>query len=434
MKYIFYLFVSILFSSCDNGPFKNKNFENVRKTSAPVISTLFNSRMLLLVKGTYATDNPLTFNETNGGTGAIHQDTQGTDNDPNFDLTGLPSASNLPIFIDFGEIRISSKTDKLNLEAIQNLRDSIRFWDYIAPERQVYCTTAYTIFSTNSCFRQGGISRMQEFFDGNGAKYPSNDPSSDARGNAITNSGSQYYHVGVYVRNFVTGWARENNANKINTRFDNFEVIGSNIVPRNSFTPSTTQSDKSFRTPLMFPVFYSVLKENQNGGFTNDDMNIRPGYDPYILEVRMNIKENLMVHSWRNFQGVVQTMVGFSDWSNPHTGQIDMGGNLLLRARVIYPEYAGSVFITGGTQTLRHYYSIYGKFEKSIPGNLPYAASPVRNGTTKIKYIGPGDYALYCMADTTPADGYPETIVRKIEFQVLPNQYRPQINLNLACP
>ncbi|MCB1178786.1 MAG: hypothetical protein KDK36_14470 [Leptospiraceae bacterium] len=386
------------------------------------MSTLFNNRMLLLLKGTYASDDPLSFDELNGGTGALYQDLTGDGLDPAFDLTDLPLAKDLLIHIDFGEVRISSKyRGPTGLDLLENARQSSEFWDFIGSERQVYCTIAYTIFA-NTCQKNLGYARIVDFFNGAGAQFPSNDPTADARGFI----GSQYYHAGVYFRGMVTSFAKENGAQLINTSFDNNIVAGANIVPRNSYLPTVTEVDKETVTPLMFPVFYTVEPGHQ-------DFTIRPGFDPYILEMRMNIKENLMVHSWTTLNGYTQTMVGFSDWRYNHTGQADMGGNLLLRARVIYPEYASRLTITGGTQTLSHYYALFRAEEENLTSQLPLASVPVRSGSSVIKYIHEGNYRLRCLSDTSPVDGFPETFVRETFFSVS-NYPRQEITVDLTCP
>lgn len=53
--------------------------------------------MLLLLKGTYATDSPIAFADYNNGTGLLYQDTQdaGAGGDPAFDLFALPTATSL---------------------------------------------------------------------------------------------------------------------------------------------------------------------------------------------------------------------------------------------------------------------------------------------------------------------------------------------------
>ncbi|MCB1143011.1 MAG: hypothetical protein KDK54_12265 [Leptospiraceae bacterium] len=405
----------ILLSNC------TKDLENTNRTVLPVLSTLFNNRMLLLLKGTYASDNPLEYSELNNGTGQLYVDASGDYLDPAMDTVGLPSVENLPIYIDFGELRIASKYQPVGLEAISSVADSTKFWDFIATERQVYCIPVYSIFE-NTCTTQSGFLRMTEFFNGTGAQYPSNDPTADARGYI----GSQYYHAGVYIRSMVTGFAKENGALLYNTRFDNNDVFGSNIVPRNSYKPGATDADKQTYTPLMFPIFYTV-------GEGHKDMTIRPGYDPYIIEMRINIKENLMVHSWVNYNGYIQTMVGLSDWRFDHAGQVDMGGNVLLRSRVIYPEYASSLTITGGTRSLVHYYALYREEETDFVNQLPLASTPVKSSTNTIKYIHSGNYRLRCITDANPVDGYPETFVRETTFSVS-EDFRQQISVDLTCP
>jgi hypothetical protein len=353
--------------------------------------------------------------------------------------------------IDIGEIRISSKYQQgaAGLDAISSIKNNKAFWDYIAPVRQVYCTSPpysqanpYTLFS-NTCLDNKGAAKLAEVFSGDGTAYPSNDPTADSEGTSYANqtqlyqqSGklnlwglpTQYYFAGVYFRNFITGWAYQNGALITNTTFDNFPVVGTNIVPRNNYTPGTDDASKAtVSTPLLFPLFYRVVQGHE-------DFQIRRGFDPYILEVRTNIKENLMVHSWTTTLGVVQTMVGFSDWRNAHNGELDMGGNLLVRARVIYPVTASSLYINGGTRTLKHYYAIYRQAEIDFTNQLPLAASPVKNGTTFIKYLQSGSYRVRCLADTTPQDGYPETVVRETTFNISDYPFNQKININLTCP
>lgn len=204
------------FSNC-----RRSEADRIDQTRNPVLSTLFNRRMLLLLKGTYSTDNPLQFSETNNGTGNIYLDDQGDGGDRTFDLVGLPSAQNLPIFLDIGEVRISSKftTGINNLTQIRDPAQSQKFWDFIANERRVFCTVPYSL-ETDSCTEDNGIQKANDFFSGVGAQYPSNDPSSEtiscsnpeffvecaARGfGPGTTLGRQYYYTGVYFRSILTG-------------------------------------------------------------------------------------------------------------------------------------------------------------------------------------------------------------------------------------
>jgi hypothetical protein len=143
-----------------------KDISNVKYTNLPVLSSLFNNRMLLLIKSTFATDNPLEFFEINSN--QIYRDAD----DNSLDVSGLPILSSLPIYIDFGELRIASKYEPRGLEALESVRDSKRFWDFIAPQRQVYCSQPYTLFS-NSCDTDQGLIRFSEFMTGAGPSLPS---------------------------------------------------------------------------------------------------------------------------------------------------------------------------------------------------------------------------------------------------------------------
>ena len=399
-----------------------------------VLSSLFNNRMLLLLKGTYATDSPISFADYNNGTGQLYQDTQntGAGGDPTFDLFGLPSAQNLNFFMDIGEIRISSKYQQsaVGLDyGVTTVAASKKYWDFIATKRQVYCSVPYALSGT-SCELTSKLSPslINQFFNGEGVQFPSNDPTSSIRGGGADGLPTKYYATGIYFRNLVTGWARENGGLITNTLFDNNLILsgGINIVPRNNYIPGTTDADKSIKTPIMFPVYHAL----QTG---QDDMQIRGGADPYILEIRLNLKENLMVHSFTTTLGLVRTFIGISDWRFAHSGEIDSGGNIQSRSRIIYPETASTLLISGGTRSLTHYYNVFREMETEYFKELPLVSIPVQQGTSKIKYIHEGRYRLQCVGDTARVDGYPDTIVREIIIAV-PGEPRQTVNVNLTCP
>ncbi|WP_411824752.1 LIC11270 family surface protein [Leptospira sp. 'Mane'] len=417
-----------------------------KETTLPVLSSLFNNRMLLLLKGTYATDSPLDWSELNGGTGVIYKDHEdngdGNGGDPAFSVGDLPLAGNLPIFIDIGEVRISSKYTKgLNdLTQIKDALDSRKFWNFIAPNRQVFCTVPYS-FDDDTCKQNNGVQRAIEFFNGTGAQYPSNDPSSEtwekednptetaATLNSIGKSfvGRQYYYSGIYFRSLVTGYAKDAGIPiTTTTRFDNRLVYGLNIVPRNNYTPGTSAVAKTQIVPKMFPVLYSQKP-------TQADMEVRDGFDPFILEVRANMKENLMVHSYTTSRNTVVTYVGFSDVFNDHKGEGDTGGNILTRARIIYPETASSLVITGGGGSLRHTFGVFRYAEGDYTTTLPLAATPSKS-TAKIKYLNPGSYKLVCLGDVSNIDGFPDTIVAETQFSIPEYPFRATYTVDLPCP
>lgn len=409
------------------------------ETNNPVLSSLFNNRMLLLLKGTYATDNPLDWSELNNGTGDLYLDAQGPGQDPNFSLVGLPKVANMPILIDIGEVRISSNYVKgLNdLTQIRNTLDSNKFWDFIAPNRQVFCTVSYS-FDQNTCVENNGLLKANDFFNGIGAEYPSNDPSAQTEipdsaeewAFALSQGrlwyGRQYYYAGIFFRGIVTGFANINGA-PVQGRFDNRPIVNAiNVVPRLNYDPGTATAAKSSLVPKMFPSLYSQLP-------TQGDMEIRDGFDPYILEVRVNIKENLMVHSYITTQDRVVTYVGISDIFKDHKGESDAGGNVLTRARVVYPETASNLVITGGSGSLLHYFGVFRATETDFVNVLPLAATPAKPNA-RIKYLNPGLYKVVCLGDTAKRDGYPETVVRETTIDIPEFPFRQTYTVNLSCP
>ena len=171
----------------------------------PILSNLFNSRLVVILKGTYATDRPLEFAEINNN--RIFNDADDNtafvrnpvDNGciPYVQPDCVPSYSDLPIFIDIGEIRLSSKNfGDAELNLVDSSESSEEFWDVVSDERQVYCNQLYSIdFSEDACFRTGGLINFVEFMNGRGALYPSRDIGAEV-----------YYHAGIFVRAFATGW------------------------------------------------------------------------------------------------------------------------------------------------------------------------------------------------------------------------------------
>lgn len=430
LQFSFLILSVILFGNC-----KTK-LDLGEESALPVISTLFNNRMLLLLKGTYATDNPLDWSELNNGTGDLYIDTQGEGLDPTMSLTSVPKAADLPIFLDIGEVRISSKYLKgLNeLTQIRDTVDSNKFWDYIAPNRQVFCTVTYS-FDNNTCTESNGVLKAYDFFNGIGAQFPSNDPSSETRSweEAFAAGqpwlGREYYYAAIYFRSLVTGFALDAGL-PVRGRFDNRPIVnGLNIVPRNNYVAGTSTAEKSSIVPKLFPALFTQLPTQS----IQSDMRIRDGFDPYILEVRVNLKENLMLHSYTSSRSTTVTYVGVSDIFFDHKGEGDAGGNMLTRARVIYPEVASSLTISGGGNSLLHYYGIFRFQETEFINVLPLAATPAKQNA-KIKYLNPGTYKVVCLGDLSKRDGYPDTVVRETAVTIPDYPFRQTYNVDLACP
>ena len=387
-----------------------KNSEN----SLHLLSLLMNNRMTVILKGTFATDDPLAPSQINNN--SLFLD---TDEPLAIDTNGMPSLDILPFYLDIGEIRMSSKIDFLL--TVDSSKKSDNFWDTLSPYRQVYCNQLYAIDpQLDTCQDTGGLINYVEFMNGRGALYPSQDVGS-----------ATYLHVGVFLRAIVTGYGKINSVPAV-TKFDNNDVGGLNIIVMSNYNPESTLYERQALTPQFFPLNYSVNLGQQ--AVMHQDDSLRP----IILEIRFNMKENFMAHAFTHPDGRSYTAVGFSDWRKNHAGQEYMGGNVLSRARMIYPDMSTHVNVTGGTESNRHYYALYITNECADPNGgaicnknldyLPLAAVPVRNGKSTMKDIMPGSYIIQCRYDAV-YDGYPEQVLSEkiITVPQGPGEY------NVAC-
>lgn len=105
----------------------------------------------------------------------------------------------------------------------------------------------------------------------------------------------------------------------------------------------------------------------------------------------------------------------------------------MLRSRVIFPEFASSLHITGGQGNLNYHFGVYHSDEQDINNQLPLAATPARPNA-KIKYLSPGKYKLYCLGDVSRVDGYPESTISETEFEISEADRRNTISVDLSCP
>ncbi len=407
-KIALYLCVIILTSSCSN----------MGKNDLSILSLLINNRIMVLLKGTYASDDPLSFAEINNNQLFI-------DSDLNINSSNLPAYSNLPIYLDIGELRLSTKEFLSDLSTISNQSDSEKFWDVLSTERQVYCSNLYTIDPRfDSCLDTGGLINYQEFMNGNGAVYPSRDVGPGT-----------YLHAGVFMRGLVTGYSVTDSGPVI-AQFDNNEVPGENILPLVNYNPGTTTFEKELYVPQFFPLHHKVEFGQQTSMIIDD------GAEPLVVEIRFNLKENLMAHRFLNSANEYQTVVTFSDWRKDHLDvtQRDQGGNVLTRSRVYNPALVSDLVISGGTGSNRYYYAIYianecVDFNQATYCNkntevLPLAATPVRDGENRIKNLMPNSYVLQCLYDNVQ-DGYPEQLLGEIPVEVTPGA--GIVNVACAC-
>ncbi len=369
-----------------------------------LLSRLSNNRMKLILKGTYASDRPLEFWEINDN--QLFRDSEDT-----LDLTAAPAYADLPIFIDIGEVRLSTKAFLQGLEPISNSEDSEDFWDIFSTERQVYCSRPYaTDFDNDGCFQTGGFINYIEFMNGRGAVFPSRDVGPGT-----------YTHAGIFIRQLVTGYSRAGGA-LVEARFDNNKIFDAqNVAPLMNYDAGTDAVQQQVLAPQFFPLHHTLVWGQQ------PYMHVEDSFFPLIVEIRFNLKENLMLHSFTDTNGLTRTVVAASDWRRQHASQIEMGGNVLTRARMFYSDFVRDVVISSGTRSTRHYYAIYiqnecidsnGQVACNTEDQLPLAATPVRNGSDNIlANLSPGFYRLQCRYDEVH-DGYPEKVLGSVDFEL----------------
>lgn len=384
-------------------------------------SLLFNNRMVVILKGTYATDAPLGWAEINNNT--LFQDAD----DP-LDTTNLPGYSGLRLFLDIGEIRLSTK-GYLNttLYDINTAAKAEKFWDNLAPTRQVYCRD-FALTGDRACTDGGGLVHFEELFNGIGATYPSRDVGPGA-----------YQHAGVYVRSFFAGFGRRDSADVIEP---DYKYPGYRSSYTMAYDPNVDSATIVTLPSQLFPLHHVTYPGMQNSMYITGD------YIPLGIEVRFNLKENLMVHSTNlppmlAATGSSLTYIGASDWRRPHNQEGYEGGNILTRARIFYPDFTRSVRVSNGTglAPIRYYYAIYYQTECVDPIGqstcnpdvdlLPLAATPVRNGNdNRMTYLMPGDYKIQCRYDSV-RDGYPE-MVKSEKIFTIPQGFS-EYNLSCRC-
>lgn len=393
-----------------------------------LLSTLFNSRLTVILKGTYATDRPLHRSEINGNRLFIDTDdatsslihTADTGCTPYVDPHCLPRYDELPIWIDIGELRLSSRSPLSDLTEITSSDDAEKFWDIVSIERQVYCSTAYSIDFDNGCAQTGGLINFSDFSNGRGAIYPSRDVPSGL-----------FVHSGIFIRSFATGWGLLGNILDLD-KFDNRDIVGTESLKLLQYDPDLDDLSIQLLPPQWFPLHHKVVFGQEQ------TIVLDHGESSVVLEYRFNLLENLMVHSFFNVNSNADhTVVAASDWRRGHDDDatdrgFHMGGNVLARTRMFYPHISNTVYIDGGVESKRHYYALYVASEGAKDEHLPLAATPVRNANdNELKYIMPGEYVIQCRYDCNN-DGYPELVLS--ESGVFPIGNGPAIaGLSHSC-
>ena len=403
-----------------------------------VLSYLYNSPMTIILKGTYATDRPLDWAEINNNQLFVDADDNLTLRheaqhgcSPSMETDCVPAYDKLPIYLDVGDVRVSKSTSSIN--RINSSSFTERFWDLASSRRQVYCSQYYTSGGPNdTCRHNKGLALYKAFMDGSGAIYPSRD---------ISNT--NYTYTGVFVRRFMTGWATVMNADGtrlVKDTFDNNQDLTGRVitlqVSSNPPLPEGSEEEEDSNTRQWFPLHYSLglghtLKKEDE-------------YFRTILEIRFNIKENLMVHSYSNLSSSTTTVVAFSDWRHNHQNDTSrnisdnarLGGNVLSRARFFSPHRVSIIEINNTSipvTPIRHYFALYREGETDKQDQLPYAATPARAGNDNVlNHIMPGRYVLECREDSV-RDGYPELTVSSVAPMLIEVPQEPE-RLGVSYP
>jgi hypothetical protein len=385
------------------------------------ISDLINNTITLRVLGTYESNDPsawrnlaiddvITAGGVTGSSPAIGASdltnyvTNGT--------TGLAVRPNdVKFYIDIAEIRLARGQGKSSSQSISD------YWSQFAIDRQLMCSDYSTADGDRilqNCSDQNGIQRLSEFFNG-GFTYP-----------AVDVEHGVYNHLGIYFRRFVTSPAVRYSTDgtytnsttpeqTVTAAFDNRTMYGFDIETLMQNNYGATSSE-----PLMFPL----QRKDLNIQVFNDS-------EPYVLEVRVFVKNNMMVHILQpnDATNAAFTYVAPSDWNVNHAftdavNGIRQGGALLMTARTYQPAKVGSIIITGGTATASEYFAVT---ESTVTLTTPNAILPLaatRGTNTQITNLPPGSYNVYRMCDKTRCsnastaggcdnatgqDNYPET-------------------------
>jgi len=376
-------------------------------SQVPLLSDLYNNRITLVLKGTYESNTPYGWNTSvytddslASYTGAI--------------ATSTPLQSNVSLYLDIADIRLSTGTGKPANVAPQD------YWTYFTPKREVFCSNNYAngnlSYKILSCYNDNGDQNYLDLFS-SGFTFP-----------AVDVPQTTYKHMAIFFRKVIAGPAiaysdaASNGPTTQTTTFDNRFLDGINLMD------SIVQydlSDTTKATPLLFPLQRTDLL-----------LEIPPGRDPYVMEVRIFLKNLLMKHVIQHNGGVSTagplTFVGPSDWKLNHastdlTGAYQMGGNIAFTARIYDPANVGNLKIVDNWNTAAYssgaYYAVLPTGTIYNTNTLPYAATSVGAGGGTITNLPPGSYDIYRTCDKKQwqsggfvavdgKDGYPETVVK----------------------
>lgn len=411
------------------------------------LSDLLNNTMTLKLLGTYESNDPYGWLNlpvddviTTSGVASSDPAIGGGSDLVNYVLnasTGLSVRPNdLKFYIDIAEIRIARGQGKAPGQPIPE------YWSQFAISRQLLCSdyaTAEPGRILQNCADQNGSSKLHEFFNG-GFTYP-----------AVDIEHGNYNHLGIYFRRFVTAPAVGflGNGTFINATapertmvatFDNRSVYGMDVASllQNNYGEAAAE-------PRMFPLQRKDLK-----------LFVEAGHEPYVLEVRVFVKNNMMVHILQPAGGnAAVTYVAPIDWNTNHAYR-DLfngerqGGSLLMTARTYQPAKSGAIQFSAPA-TAGEYFGVTEAATMLTTPNMVLPLAATRGTNTRITNLPPGNYNVYRLCDktrcsnaSTPGgcdqaagqDGYPETVAFCGQYTVSSGTTTnvPLASCSSACP
>ncbi len=371
----------------------------------PVLSHLTNTRMNLIFKGTYETNNPHEWSE-------IYQ---------NDSVSSQAFPINQPI--DLNEFRFFFDFASMGLTTVDKeaSKTSEEDWSFFLRNRSVLCQTDIAFNKTvlRTCRSENGIQNLKSFF-GEGLKLKSDDVGA-----------ATYQMLSLNPRNMVTSpsftYNELNQKVNSNTRFDSKLLQAESIMQYYHYSlKDNTQKKNSHLLP--------IISENLN-------LNIDSGERPYTLEVRIFLKNLMMNHVLVNSTARSRMFfVGPSDWLINHSfdntatpenevtaNYFRLGGTILMKVRKYFNDNQGDLAITRmgfvcpggqGKKNGLSYFVVLPRGERFEITKLPLAATKYQNSNEKINNLPPANYDLYITYDrmmntasgmVDGKDGFPES-------------------------
>ena len=386
MKYAFIISILCLFCGFCNG--------------YPVLSELNHSRVSVILKGTYESNDPHNWNTTIYNNDYVESLSSALNSTVSFD--------DVRLYIDFASINIASSSQS----AFRDIPDAEK-QNFILG-REVLCssTSALDSRTLRTCHTNNGTEKLKQFFQ-QGFVYGS---TSDL----LVQS---YKSLAIFIRRFVifpaSTYTASLNETQTKSVFDNQRLEGQNIREFYDYAVGESTSRES----RFFPLFNNQL-----------DIKVPDNNEKYILEIRIFMKNLLMKHVNQYTQDTLkwQTFIGFSDWLSNHaydnnnsqpTNNKRLGGNAVIMARIYQGKYAGNIQISlfnpaSCTGSGLAYWAIIKQSDTFETHTFPLAATKLSGSTATIKNVPAGSYSLYITQDkkrytdsgmANGQDGFPES-------------------------